>query len=305
MRSAMHWLLARQIDKPGDWSATVDARPGGWCFEHANDFYPDVDDTAMAVIALWRQFSQASESSATLPPGLQLLAEAHDSPRAARERIALLEKTTSALRRAEEWLRAMQNRDGGWGAFDRDNNRQFLCQVPFADHNAMIDPSTPDLTGRVLEALGTLGRRIGDTAVDRAIAYLRETQEADGSWFGRWGVNYIYGTWQVLVGLAAVGVASDDPFFTSGANWLLAWQQPCGGWGESPDSYDDPALRGQGPVTASQTAWAILGLLAAGLEHHPAVVRGIRYLVSAQSDDGTWHEPEFTGTGFPRVFYLR
>jgi squalene-hopene/tetraprenyl-beta-curcumene cyclase len=200
---------------------------------------------------------------------------------------------------------AMQNRDGGWGAFDRNNDREFLCHVPFADHNAMIDPSTPDLTGRVLEALGRLGHRVGNEAVDRAVSYVRRTQNADGSWFGRWGVNYIYGTWQSLVGLVGVGVPSDDRAIVAGANWLLAHQQAGGGWGESPETYDAPHLRGQGPTTASQTAWALMGLMAAGLHHHPAVTRGIRYLLLAQNENGAWTESEFTGTGFPRVFYLR
>jgi squalene-hopene/tetraprenyl-beta-curcumene cyclase len=177
--------------------------------------------------------------------------------------------------------------------------------VPFADHNAMIDPSTPDLTARVLEALGRLGKRAGDAAVDRAIAYVRASQQADGSWFGRWGVNYIYGTWQVLSGLAAVGVRPDDPLMVSGSQWLLAHQQPSGAWGESADSYADPSLRGQGPPTASQTAWAVLGLLAAGLRDHPATLAGIGYLIDQQQGDGSWDETEFTGTGFPRVFYLR
>jgi squalene-hopene/tetraprenyl-beta-curcumene cyclase len=217
----------------------------------------------------------------------------------------MLQRLPQAIVRAERWMLAMQNRDGGWGAFDRDNDSEFLCYVPFADHNAMTDPSTPDLTARVLEALGKLGHRVGSPAVDRAIAYLRRTQEADGSWFGRWGVNYIYGTWQVLLGLAEVGVAADDRCMVAGANWLVAYQQPSGGWGETADSYDDPRLKGQGPATASQTAWAVLGLLAAGREDHPATARGIRWLLNHQRDDGTWDEPEFTGTGFPRVFYLR
>jgi squalene-hopene/tetraprenyl-beta-curcumene cyclase len=216
-----------------------------------------------------------------------------------------LARAAAAIDRGLKWLLAMQNDDGGWGAFDRNNNRQFLCHVPFADHNAMIDPSTPDLTARVLEALGKLGRRIGEPAADRAVAYLRASQEPDGAWFGRWGVNYIYGTWQTLAGLTAVGVPQDDPAVVAGANWLLTHQQPSGAWGESPDTYDDPRLRGQGPATPSQTAWAVMGLMAAGRRDHPAVRRGIQFLIDRQQSDGVWKEKEFTGTGFPRVFYLR
>ena len=182
----------------------------------------------------------------------------------------------------------------------------FLCYVPFADHNAMIDPSTPDLTGRVLEALGSLGYRIGHPAVDRGVAYLRRTAEADGSWFGRWGVNYIYGTWQALVGLAEVGAAAVTIRRSlAGADWLLAHQQAVRRLGRVARQLRRARTRGQGPPTASQTAWAMLGLVAAGLEDHPAVFRGIRYLTAMQNDDGTWDEAEFTGTGFPRVFYLR
>jgi squalene-hopene/tetraprenyl-beta-curcumene cyclase len=228
-----------------------------------------------------------------------------ENPAEVRQQLALIEQTPAAMNRAMNWVLAMQNRDGGWGAFDRDNDHEFLCHVPFADHNAMIDPSTPDLAGRVLEMLGKLGRTVGDPVVDRTLAYIRANQEADGSWFGRWGVNYIYGTWQVLVGLAAVGVAKDDPAMIRGANWLLAYQQPCGGWGESPDTYARPHLRGQGAPTASQTAWAMLGLLAAGHARSNAVARAAKYLVDTQCEDGTWHETEFTGTGFPQVFYLR
>jgi squalene-hopene/tetraprenyl-beta-curcumene cyclase len=301
LREAIEWLLRRQIARRGDWAETVDAAPGGWCFEWANDFYPDCDDTAMALMALQTQFSCAAAQDA-LPPELRMAAETQEETR---QQIDSMQDTMSAIDRGLGWLLAMQNRDGGWGAFDRNNNREFLCHVPFADHNAMIDPSTPDLTGRVLEALASLGHRLGNPAVDRAVAYVRRTQNADGSWFGRWGVNYIYGTWQSLVGLIAVGVPTDDPAVVDGANWLLSHQQACGGWGESPDSYESPHLRGQGPTTASQTAWALMGLLAAGLDDHPAVARGVRYLLRTQNDNGTWDEPEFTGTGFPRVFYLR
>lgn len=307
--AAIDWLLDKQIRRAGDWSRTVDAEPGGWCFEHANDFYPDVDDTAMVLMALQEQFAMPAKAPAPALPtnGLGLLDEPPDESAAAvpRDESARLVRSHQAIARAEQWMLAMQNRDGGWGAFDRDNDRDFLCHVPFADHNAMIDPSTPDLTARVLEALGKLGRRVGDPAVDRALAYLRKTQEADGSWFGRWGVNYVYGTWQVLMGLKEVGVPGDDPLVTVGANWLLAYQQPSGGWGESADSYEDPSLRGQGPETASQTAWAVLGLLSAGLHKHAATARGVQWLLDQQRADGTWDEEPFTGTGFPRVFYLR
>ncbi|MBI3467687.1 MAG: terpene cyclase/mutase family protein [Planctomycetes bacterium] len=306
VRSGVRWLLEQQIQTPGDWAQTVNAEPGGWCFEHANPHYPDLDDTAMAVMALACQFDRSAVSAEPLPPGLDLISDSEAGDRAAAlQAVTLLDKTAGALERATRWMAAMQNRDGGWGAFDKDNDRQFLCHVPFADHNAMIDPSTPDLTARVLESLGKLGRQVGDPLVDRAIDYLRSTQEADGSWFGRWGVNYIYGTWQVLTGLAAAKVPLDDPAVVAGANWLLAYQQPSGGWGESADSYADPSLRGQGSVTASQTAWAVLGLMAAGLHEHAATIRGVRYLLNEQLADGTWNEPEFTGTGFPQVFYLR
>ncbi len=303
---AVQWLLDKQITRLGDWAETVEAESGAWCFEYHNDFYPDSDDTAMVLMALREQLIDGRGPSDRLPPELRLVgAETVDQADRARDRVDLMGRTAAAVDRGTKWLLALQNDDGGWGAFDRNNNRRFLCHVPFADHNAMIDPSTPDLAGRVLECLGELGYRLGHPAVDRAVDYLRRTQEPDGSWFGRWGVNYVYGTWQALTGLVGVGVAKDDPAVVAGANWLLACQQPCGAWGESPDTYADPALRGQGPPTASQTAWALLGLLAGGLDDHPAVARGVQYLVDTQQLDGTWEEREFTGTGFPCVFYLR
>ena len=302
---AVAWLLDKQIHRAGDWAQTVDAVPGGWCFEHHNEFYPDVDDTAMVLLALRDEFDPGEFGARSFGSESWIAAGLAGDLAAARERVTLLEDVLAACQRGRRWMLQLQNRDGGWGSFDKDNDLQCLCQIPLADHNAMIDPSTPDLTGRVLEALGRWGIRLGDRAVDRAVEYLRRTQEPDGAWFGRWGVNYIYGTWQALAGLAAVGVPPHDPALARGAAWLLGCQQPSGGWGETPASYDDPRLRGQGPVTASQTAWALWGLIAAGRHDHPAVHRGIEFLLEQQREDGSWYEPEFTGTGFPRVFYLR
>ncbi len=281
------WLLDNEIHRPGDWtkSASTPDRvvPSGWCFQYANRFYPDIDDTAMVIVALstWLRTPHA------------------DADAARRGRV------TGAIQRGLRWLEAMQGSDGGWAAFDRDNTMELLCKVPFADHNAMIDPSTPDIAGRVLEAMGKSGIRQGHPAVDRGIEYLRRTQEPSGAWFGRWGVNYIYGTWQALEGLCAVGLSLDDPMVVRAAQWLEDHQQPDGGWGESPESYADSALAGLGPTTASQTAWAIAGLVAAGRSDSPTVERGLTWLVERQAADGTWDQQEFTGTGFPQVFYLR
>jgi squalene-hopene/tetraprenyl-beta-curcumene cyclase len=324
VRRGVQWLLERQTTRQGDWAKTVRAEPGGWYFEAANEFYPDVDDTAMALMALWAQLQEPTMPASGLPPelglvtrhGLAATSSGREPPcdedqsetfHAARWSCDPHDwkRSAAAIDRGLRWMLSMQNDDGGWGAFDRNNNHRFLCYVPFADHNAMIDPSTPDLTGRVLEALGKGGRRLGDPAVDRGVAFLRKSQEADGSWFGRWGVNYIYGTWQAITGLIEVGLPTSDPAVMAAVNWLLSHQQAGGAWGESAASYDHPELRGQGPATASQTAWAVLGLVAAGLERHPAVIRGLRYLLRTQQPDGGWQETEFTGTGFPRVFYLR
>lgn len=277
---AVDWLLANEIRFAGDWADRVAAEPAGWCFEYANQFYPDVDDTAMVVIALatWRSAEPASARRAA---------------------------ADAAIARAIPWLAAMQNADGGWGAFDRDNNSEFLCKVPFADHNAMIDPSSPDLAGRVLEAFGKIGLRPGHPAVDRGLAYVRRSQEADGGWYGRWGVNYVYGTWQVLEGLRAIGVPLDDPAVRRGVEWLEAHQQADGGWGETAESYADRGLAGTGVPTPSQTAWAVAGLIAAGRGDSAAVRRGIDWLIARQEADGRWEQREFTGTGFPKVFYLK
>lgn len=284
------WLLDHEMRVAGDWVKGVAGadriEPTGWCFQYANRFYPDIDDTAMVIVALatWQRLSRLTEGDTS----------------GVRE-----SRVTAAIDRGRRWLAAMQGSDGGWAAFDRDNTMELLCKVPFADHNAMIDPSTPDIAGRVLEAYGKSGLRAGHPSVDRGVEYLRQTQGKSGAWFGRWGVNYVYGTWQALEGLRAVGMPTDDPMVTRAAAWLEDHQQPDGGWGESPESYVDPALAGEGPVTASQTAWAVAGLVAAGRADCSAVDRGLAWLVNRQDADGTWAEEEFTGTGFPQVFYLR
>ena len=284
---AVDWLLDREIRAAGDWThAAAAVPPSGWCFQYANRFYPDVDDTAMVLIALatWRDCGAPGHG------------------RAADRRLG---RVRAAIQRAVGWLEAMQNSDGGWAAFDRDNNMELLCKVPFADHNAMIDPSSPDLAGRVLEACGKLGRRLGDPCVDRAVAYLRRSQEPDGCWFGRWGVNYIYGTWQAIEGLRAVGMSPGDPAIVAAVGWLARHQQSCGGWGETPESYGDRTLAGCGEPTASQTAWAIAGLVAAGRHDAVETRRDVQWLTARQRSDGSWDESAFTGTGFPKVFYLR
>jgi squalene-hopene/tetraprenyl-beta-curcumene cyclase len=282
LERAVDWLLDREIRTPGDWADRVAAEPSGWCFEYANRFYPDIDDTAMVLV------------------GLAAFRDRYGGE--CRTRLSRIEQ---AMRRGVGWLEAMQNRDGGWAAFDRDNTMEVLCRVPFADHNAMIDPSSPDLTGRVLEALGRCGLRPGQASVDRAYRALLAMQEADGSWFGRWGVNYIYGTWQSIEGLRSVGLPGSDPAMRAAADWLERHQQPCGGWGESPESYADRAWAGRGVPTPSQTSWALAGLVAAGRGRGEVAARGARWLLDRQRDDGTWDEREFTGTGFPKVFYLR
>jgi squalene-hopene/tetraprenyl-beta-curcumene cyclase len=275
---AARWLVDREVRQPGDWSImNPGLEPGGWFFEYRNGFYPDIDDTAMVLMGLARS------------------GFAWDGER----------KLLPAVQRGVRWLLAMQNRDGGWAAFDRNINRELLTKVPFADHNAMLDPSCPDITARALEALGQYGIRSGQHQVDRAVRFIEKTQDRRGCWLGRWGVNYIYGTWQVLSGLYAAGYDMKRPTVRRAVAWLNKVQQKGGGWGESCYSYHDPRTAGQGPVTASQTAWALLGLLAAGEGNSPAVRNGIDYLLRTQQPDGNWHEDQCTGTGFPKVFYLK
>lgn len=270
---AVKWLLDREVKSFGDWATKVRGiEPGGWYFEYKNEFYPDVDDTIMVMMALKRSGC----------------AEGHP-----------------ALQRAMTWVRAMQSSDGGWAAFDRDNNRWILTNVPFADHNAMLDPATSDITSRTLEMMGLFGVGMDDPAVKRAIKFIQKDQCPDGTWYGRWGVNYIYGTWQVLRGLAEIGEDMTKPYVQKAADWLESVQNPDGGFGETIGSYEDPSLKGKGPSTPSQTAWAIMGLIGAGRAHRPVVRRAIDYLSMTQLADGTWEEEHWTGTGFPKVFYLR
>lgn len=270
---AGEWLLDEQIFADGDWQVRCKGRPGGWAFEFANDIYPDTDDSAVVMIALM---------GAKLPA----------------------RRKEQAFDRGLGWLLAMQSRGGGWGAFDRNSTRTLLRKIPFADFGEMIDPPSVDVTAHIVELLGKLGYRKGFRPLDRALRYLRGEQEEDGAWFGRWGVNLTYGIGCVLPALAAVGEEMDAPYVRRAVDWLIAHQNEDGGWGERIEGYADPKWRGRGPSTASQTAWALLGLIAAGETEQPVTHRGIDYLIRTQREDGGWDEPYFTGTGFPMDFMI-
>ena len=250
---------------------------GGWYFEYANEFYPDCDDTAQLLTALSKVDPPGGETGWRLE---------------------------AATKRALGWLLSMQNRDGGWASFDKGCNKEYLTYIPFADHNAMIDPSTTDITARALEALARHGYDLQAPEVRRGVDFVRRDQEADGSWYGRWGCNYLYGTWLALCGLEAIGEDLSQEYIRRAAAWIRSCQNPDGGWGELPDSYEDAGKKGQGPSTAAQTAWAIMGLIAAGEVEGDAVARGVDYLLSTQQPDGGWTDAWWTGTGFPEVFYL-
>ncbi len=279
VRRAAAWLLDHEVREVGDWAKKVKGvEPGGWYFEYANEYYPDCDDTAEVLMGL--------------------AAVRFDDPDREAHRRA-------AMDRGLKWLLAMQNGDGGWAAFDRDCHHEFLTHVPFADHNAMLDPSCEDITGRVLEALSVLGFDRTHRTVRRAMRFLRARQKSDGTWYGRWGNNYIYGTWLALTGLHAMDPHTRGDRTRRAVAWLLAHQNPDGGWGESLRTYDEPETKGIGESTAAQTAWALLGLFAAGHRDSDAIRRGVAHLLSTQQDDGSWHDVPWTGTGFPRVFYLR
>jgi squalene-hopene/tetraprenyl-beta-curcumene cyclase len=276
LQKAGAYLMSRQTRTVGDWRfSSPRAEPGGWYFQFENELYPDVDDSAVVLMAL------------------------------SKVRMAQTRELQDSIRRGTKWVVAMQGSDGGWGAYDKDNNRIVFNYIPFADHHALLDPSTADLAGRCLEMLGALGYDRTHPAVAPAVAFLKREQEQDGSWYGRWGVNYIYGTWSVLAGLRAIGEDLSQPYIRRAVTWLESKQNPDGGWGESCLSYGESEWRGKGDSCPSQTAWAIMGLLSAGVTDAFSVARGIQYLLRHQMKDGSWEEIRHTGTGFPRVFYLR
>lgn len=278
LRRAAGWVMRHEVRRPGDWQVGCQGtEPGGWYFEYANEFYPDCDDTAQVITSL---------SKVDLAAG----------DRGRRDR---------QIARATRWLSAMQCENGGWASFDRDCDRELLTAIPFADHNAMIDPPTVDITARVIEALIRTGASPTSPTVRRGIAFLLAEQEPDGSWFGRWGCNYLYGTWLALSALQCVGEDMRAPWARMAREWLLSCQNADGGWGELPSSYSDPRAKGQGPSTASQTAWALLGLIAAGATDSTAARHGVLYLLDRQQADGGWRDAFWTGTGFPKVFYLK
>ena len=271
---ALDWLAERQItDATGDWAtnAAPGTEPGGWAFEYANDHYPDIDDTAAVICAMHR---------------------------------ADPERYRPAIGRAIDWLLGMQSSNGGWGAFDVDNNRDYLNSIPFADHGALLDPPTADVTARCLSALAQTGHGSDHPAVARAIDFLRREQEPDGSWFGRWGTNYIYGTWSVLVALNAAGEDMNAAYIERAVDWLIGRQHDDGGWGESCASYWEDQKDEKVESLPSQTAWALLALMAAGRVESDAVRRGVDYLRLAERDGGMWRERLYNAVGFPKVFYL-
>lgn len=277
LKKSAEWLMTKEIRFRGDWQFKngVDVEPSGWVFEFENKWNPDIDDTAMVLLAL------------RLIPT--------DDP----------QKRDECLQRALKWMLTFQCKDGGWAAFDKDCTKGILEKVPFADHNAMLDPECADITARILELLGYEGFKTNHPQVEKAIEYLRSEQEEDGSWYGRWGVNYIYGTWQALRGMSAFKWNMQEPWLLKARDWLESVQHTDGGWGERCNTYDDPVFKGQGPSTASQTAWAVMALCTFGDPDRPSLIRGIDYLIRTQNRDGSWTEHETTGTGFPKVFYLK
>ncbi len=287
VEKALDWVLDQQVLKPGDWQVKVPhVEPGGWAFEYKNSFYPDTDDTAVALIVL-SQFRNTREISSPIHGGGSTEGDGGGKD---------IEK---AIERGVNWLLAMQCKGGGWGAFDKDNDKTYLTRIPFCDFGEALDPPSVDVTAHIVEAFGKLGFRTDHPNVKRAMDYIKTEQEADGSWFGRWGVNYIYGTGAVLPALEAIGEDMSLPYVARACDWLVSKQQADGGWGESCASYMDPEMSGRGPTTASQTAWALMGLAAASrCDDREAIESGVAFLMDHQKD-GTWQEPEYTGTGFP------
>lgn len=284
----LNWLRSLQVlDHRGDWTVRrPDVRPGGWAFQYENAYYPDVDDTAVVAMALHR-FTQ------TLGEHVP-----HDDPK--------LPPSKDAIERAREWVVGMQSSNGGWGAFEPENTHYYLNNIPFADHGALLDPPTADVSARCLSMLAQMEGGVISPEAQLALNYLLDEQEDNGSWFGRWGTNYVYGTWSVLCALNAAGLDADHPAMKRAGQWLLSVQNDDGGWGEGGDSYRIDYNGHENSIsTPSQTAWAIMGLMAAGEGDNEAIERGIAYLVSTQREDGTWEEEHFTAVGFPRVFYLR
>jgi squalene-hopene/tetraprenyl-beta-curcumene cyclase len=279
VRKAGRWLLDHEVRQVGDWQRRVPGAPvGGWYFEYANEFYPDTDDTAEVLTSL---------SHVRFP--------VEEEDRARRE----------AIERGRKWLLAMQNEDGGWGAFDKGCVNEVWTYIPFADHNAMIDPSCEDITGRALEALHNLGDRPDHPAVRNAVEFLKARQHPDGTWYGRWGCNYLYGTWLALRGLLHAGEDLSQQRYQAAGDWLRSRQNADGGWGELQHSYEDPSDKGIGPSTPSQTAWALMALFALGDAAGPSAARAVDYLLRTQQYDGSWRDDYWTATGFPKVFYLR
>ncbi len=270
------WLLDREVRKPGDWKIkSPELEPGGWAFEFLNDWFPDVDDSGFVMMAI-KEIKAKDEKA-----------------------------KEAAIVRGINWCLGMQSKNGGWGAFDKDNTKHLLNKIPFADLEALIDPPTADLTGRMLELMGAFGYPKDHPAAVRALEFLKREQEPSGSWWGRWGVNYIYGTWSVLCGLTAIGEDMSQPYIQKSVNWLKSRQNLDGGWGETCESYYDTSLAGVGESTPSQTGWALLALMAAGEVESPSVNRGIQYLLANQKGDGTWDEDQYTGTGFPKFFMIK
>ncbi|KPK40472.1 MAG: hypothetical protein AMJ78_07145 [Omnitrophica WOR_2 bacterium SM23_29] len=271
------WLLSKQVMEYGDWKVKAkDAEPGGWYFEYENEFYPDVDDTAQVLLALMHIDMGQYES-----------------------------KKKKAFERGLDWMLKMQSSDGGFSSFDKDNNKQFLTKIPFADHNAMLDPTCADVTGRVCELLSRLGYGCEEPHFKNAVDFLKAHQLADGTWYGRWGINYIYGTSLACRGLSFSARECCRDELDSASKWIRSVQNRDGGWGEAALTYEDASQKGKGPSTASQTAWALLALFACGDYSSDEVKRGIKYLLETQREDGSWCELDFTGTGFPKVCYLR